>query len=150
MKALVVYDSAFGNTEKIARAIAGALGPAGEVKSLRPAEVDPAELGSVDLLVVGSPVQGGRATKAVQALLDGIAANSLTSVRVAAFDTRMKHFVAKLFGYAADRLARSLQGKGGRLAAPPEGFIVLGREGPLAEGEAGRAAVWAKGLIAAK
>ena len=149
MKVLVVYDSAFGNTEKIARAIAGSLGPDGAVKAQRPAEVSLAELQSAGLLVVGSPVQGGRATKAVQAMLDGIPRGGLSQVRVAAFDTRMKHFVAKLLGYAADRLARSLQGKGGTLAAPPEGFIVMGREGPLVEGEEARAATWARGLLEA-
>ncbi len=40
MKALIVYDSFYGNTEKIARAIAGVLTPPGEVKVLRPSEVN--------------------------------------------------------------------------------------------------------------
>ena len=146
MKALVVYDSVYGNTERIAQAIGGALGKPGEVKVLRPGEVGQADLKAIDLLVVGTPVQGGRATKAVRDWLGGIPAGGLKNVNVATFDTRMKHFVAKLLGYAGDRLARSLKDKGGKLVAPPEGFIVMGREGPLAEGEIERAAAWARGL----
>ena len=146
MKTLVVYDSAFGNTEEIARAIAGALGKPGEVKAVRPGDVTPAELASLELLVIGSPVQGGRATKAVQQLLDRIPAAGLKNVKVATFDTRMKHFVARMLGYAGDRLARALKEKGANLVAAPQGFIVKGREGPLVDGETERAATWARGL----
>jgi flavodoxin len=53
MKTLVVYDSAYGNTEKIARAIGGAI--PGETQVRRVAEVSSAELVSLDLLIVGSP-----------------------------------------------------------------------------------------------
>jgi flavodoxin len=149
MKALVVYDSVYGNTEKIARAIAGALGKPGEVKAVKPVEANPAGLSSLELLVVGSPVQGGRATKAVQAWLGAIPKGGLKDVRVATFDTRMKHFVATLMGYAGDRLARALKEKGASLVGNPGGFIVKGKEGPLLEGEIERAAAWAKGLLRA-
>ena len=67
MKVLIVYDSAYGNTEKVARAIGGVI--TGEVKVLRPGEVNPSELQSLDLLIVGSPTQGGRPTPAIQDFL---------------------------------------------------------------------------------
>lgn len=51
MKVLVVYDSVYGNTERIARAIAAALSPHNDVKVLRPGEVDLSELESADLLI---------------------------------------------------------------------------------------------------
>jgi len=147
MKALIVYDSVYGNTEKIARSIAVALTSSGEVKVLRAGEVNTSEFESVDLLVVGSPTQGGKPTLAIQEFLSKIPANALKNVSVTSFDTRVKIFVARLFGYAAGRIATSLKDKGGRLAALPEGFIVKGREGPLKEGELERAAVWAKGIL---
>jgi flavodoxin len=147
MKALVVYDSVHGNTEQIARAIAEALAPAGEVALHRVGEADPSELTAVDLLIVGSPTHGGKPTPAIQELLGMVPPNALANVSVAAFDTRVRNFIATLFGYAAGRIASSLQDKGGRLAAAPEGFIVKGREGPLDSGEAERAAGWAKGMI---
>jgi flavodoxin I len=144
MRALIIYDSVYGNTEKIARAVAGAITPFGEVKVLRAGEANPSELGFIDLLIVGSPTQGGKPTPAIQEVLSKIPADALKNINVASFDTRVKNIVAKLFGYAAGRIADSLKGKGGNLAAPPEGFIVKGNEGPLKEGELERAAGWAK------
>ena len=108
-KALIVYDSIYGNTEKIARAIAGALTPSGEVKVLRPGEVNPSELESVDLLVVGSPTQGGRATPAIQEFLSKIPSNALKNVSVASFDTRFSTRLVGIFGYAAGKIADSLK-----------------------------------------
>jgi flavodoxin I len=156
MKALIVYDSLYGNTEKIAKAIGGAI--TGEVKVLRPGEVNPSELESIDLLIVGSPTQGGRATQAIQGFLSKIPANTLKNVSVTSFDTRISgkdrgfgvRILIGVIGYAAGKIASSLKGKGGTLAAPPEGFIVKDREGPLKEGELERAAGWAKGIVESK
>lgn len=150
MKALIVYDSVYGNTEKIAKTVAGVLTSSGEVKVLRAGEVNPSEFESVDLLVVGSPTQGGRPTKAIQEFLSKIPANALKNVSVTSFDTRIKHILARPFGYAAGRIANSLKDKGGHLVALPEGFIVEGNEGPLKEGELERAAGWANGILASK
>lgn len=51
MKALVVYDSVYGNTEKIAKAIGSAL--AADARVLRAGEVGLSDIESIDLLVVG-------------------------------------------------------------------------------------------------
>ena len=150
MKALIVYDSVYGNTEKIARAIAGALTPSGEVKVLRPGEVNLSDLASIDLLIVGSPTQGGRATPAIQEFLNKIPANALKNVSVASFDTRFSTRLVGIFGYAAGKIADSLKTKGGTLILSPEPFFVKGREGPLKEGELERAAGWAKRILESK
>ncbi len=150
MKALIIYDSVYGNTEKIARAIAGAITPFGEVKVLRVGEVNPSELGSIDLLIVGSPTQGGKPTPAVQEFLSKIPTNALKNIGVAAFDTRLSGRLVGIFGYAAGKIADSLKRNGGALIASPEGFFVKGREGPLKEGELERAADWAKGILESK
>ncbi len=144
MNALVVYDSAYGNTEQIAGAIAGGMGGPEEVKALRVGQARPADVRPGDLLVLGSPTQGGRATQAMQAFVAGLPA--LAGVRVATFDTRFAGRWVRIFGFAAPRLARALEGKGAGLVAPPEGFIVKGKEGPLAAGELERAAAWGKRL----
>jgi len=52
--------------------------------------------------------------------------------------------MVKLFGYAAEPIAKRLGRKGGELAVTPEGFLVEGTEGPLKEGELERAAAWAE------
>jgi len=150
MKALIVYDSVYGNTEKIARAVAEAITPAYEVKVLGVGEANPSELASADLLIVGSPTHAGRPTPAVQDLLNKVPKLSLQGINVAAFDTRITTKLVRVFGYAAGRIARNLKGKGGTLIASPEGFFVTASKGPLKEGELERAAVWVKGMLESK
>jgi flavodoxin I len=149
MKALIVYDSVYGNTEKIARAIAEAITPSGEVKVLQAGEANPSELESTDLLIVGSPTHAGRPTPAVQDLLNKVP-KLPQGIKVAAFDTRSQTKLVMVFGYAAGRIARNLKKKGGNLIGSPEGFFVTGTKGPLKEGELERAAGWAKGMLESK
>jgi flavodoxin I len=150
MKALIVYDSVYGNTENIARAIAEAITPSYEVKILRVGDANPSELASIDLLVVGSPTHAGRPTPAIQDLLNKVTKPALQGINVAAFDTRITNKLVRVFGYAAGRIARNLKGKGGTLIAPPVGFFVTASKGPLKEGELERAAGWAKGMLESK
>jgi len=156
MKAVVLYDSVFGNTQKVAEAIAAALGARAQVELLRPSDRALQSLPGADLVVVGSPTRGFRPTEDTASLLRRIPSRSLANVRVAAFDTRFKadelksattRFVVKTGGYAAKRIAQQLTRAGGALAAPPEGFYVEDVEGPLKQGELERAAGWASALL---
>jgi flavodoxin I len=148
MKALVVYDSFYGNTETIAKAIGSAI--TGEVKVLRPGEASPTDLKSIDLLIVGSPTQGGRPTKAIQDFLNKLPESAVKGVNVAAFDTRFSTKLVGIFGYAAGKTADSLKKKGGNLIVVPEAFFVKSKEGPLKDGELERAAAWAKRILESK
>lgn len=145
MKALVVYDSAHGNTEKIAQAIGQAIGA--EVPVLRPDAVDAPQLQGLDLLVVGSPTYGGQPTDPVKAFLERIPDAGLEGVKAATFDTRLTSRLLRIIGFAAGRMAGSLKQKGAMILGS-EGFFVLGGEGPLKEGETERAAAWAKEIAA--
>lgn len=145
MKTLVVYDSEHGNTEKIARSIGDAI--TGEVKVLRVGEVSSSELETFDLLIVGSPTHGGRPTQAIQDFIKKVPVTVFEGTNVAAFDTRLSTRLVGIFGYAAGRIAGSLERKGGALIVSPEGFFVKGREGPLKEGEVERAVGWAKEIV---
>jgi flavodoxin len=145
MKTLVVYDSLYGNTEKIAQAIGAAL--TGEVKVLRVGEVDPLELKALNLLIVGSPTHGGRPSPPMREFPDKVQAPALEGTNVAAFDTRLSTRWVGIFGYAAGRIAKSLKEKGGNLLLSPEAFYVEGTEGPLKEGELERAAAWAQEIV---
>jgi len=95
MKVLIVYDSVYGNTERIAKAIGGAI--TGEVKVLRVDEANPSELRTIDLFILGSPTQGGRPTPAIRDLLNKVPEPSLQGINVAAFDTRISTKLVGVF-----------------------------------------------------
>ncbi len=152
MNALIMYDSAYGNTAKVAQAIEDALSSRGPVKMKRISESQEEDLTGVDLLIVGSPTQGGRPTQPTQEFIGHLP--SLNGLKVAAFDTRLSiakqgfalKLLIKTIGFAAEKIARALKAKGGLIAKDPGAFVVTGKEGPLADGELERVAVWAHHL----
>jgi flavodoxin I len=155
MQILVVYDSYFGNTEKIAQVVGEAFGDDVPVK--RPSDVKIDELSELDYLIVGAPTRAFRPSDAIKAFLSKIPSNALNGVKVAAFDTRIDpkdvgnpilKFMVGIFGYAAGPIAKSLVKKGGVLVGEPVGFVVLDTEGPLREGELVKATEWAETLLA--
>jgi hypothetical protein len=162
MKALIVYESLFGNTEKIARAVADGLGDGYEVTVADVATM-PAT-GGTDLLIVGSPTHAfglSRPSTRQDAVRQGAThpdaadiglreyldvSPRLTGLAAAAFDTRVN--MPFLPGSAAHKAHRRLRRLGCRLLCPAESFRVLGTTGPLADGEHERARQWAGRLAA--
>jgi flavodoxin len=142
VKTVIVYNSVFGNTEQIARHIADAI--PGTVKLVKVGKASPQEISGADMLVVGSPTVGGRATRPMQEFLDNLPKGIVGKVSLAAFDTRISMKFAQIFGYAAPCMAEALKQKGCAVKLPPEGFIVKRRNGPLADGELERASAWGK------
>lgn len=163
MKALVVYESLFGNTEQVARAIADGLGEHVQV-DLTPVGVSSAALTDpVDLVVLGGPThafsmtrdrtredavrQGADPSHAGTGIRDWIEAlqPGPHGELLATFDTRVTK-VRKLPGSAAKAAARALHKRGFVEAAPPESFYVADVGGPLEEGEVERARAWGERL----
>ena len=149
MKALVIYDSVFGNTEKIALAIGDGAG----AQVVKVGELQGGELEGVDLLLVGSPTRAFRPTEGIQKFLKKLPKGSLAGVAVGGFDTRadvatvnnrMLTSMVKVFGYAAEPIDKALVKCGGRQAVPPAGFFIEESEGPLREGELERATEWGR------
>lgn len=156
MKTLIVYDSVFGNTEKIAKAIGESLGLQENVEVLKVSDIKPNQLVGVNLLIVGSPTRAFKPTKSIMDFLIKIPLNGLNGINVAAFDSRISstdvnskvlNGFVKIFGYAAKPIADKLVKKGGKLIIQPEGFYVKDSEGPLKDGELERAAEWIKAAV---
>ena len=153
MKAVVVYESLWGNTAAIARAIAEGIGK--EARCLSTLEATPAAVKDAELLVVGAPVMGFRMPNAktlasvtpagshpadlshppMREWLDGLYP---AQAKCAAFDTRVRG----PFGNAAKAIAKALEAKGCESVAKPTGFIVTGKYGPLRDGEVEKARKW--------
>jgi len=124
---------------------------------VRAADATLSDLHVIDLLIIGSPTHGGRPTPATLQFLRSVPTHVLGKIDVATFDTRLAEadqalwlrVLMKAIGNAAPRIARSLRAGGGRLAVPPEGFIVEGKEGPLRQGELERVRGWAAAILRA-
>ncbi len=165
MKALVVYESLYGNTAAIGEAIAGSLRAHGMEADARPVtKVQAAETAGFDLLVVGGPTHAhGMSRTSTRKSGAGDEKNTFAEPTVepglrdwlgslpagsgryaAAFDTRFDQS-ALLTGSAARGIARRLEHEGFHLVAQPESFFVTG-ENHLAEGQTEHAAAWGKTL----
>lgn len=161
MRALVVYESIWGNTEAIARAVAAGIGHDVEIVSTD--DAPPTLHDDVDLVVVGGPThafsmssmttrESARQQGATSIPLRGIREwiESLPApsrrVRVATFDTRTVS--PRLPGSAAKKAMKRLVARGLEPAAKPETFGVHGYGGPLADGEEDRANAWGGSLAA--
>lgn len=151
MKALIIYDSFFGNTEKIAFAIRDALGP-DNAEAIKVENFKPEQINNLDLLIAGSPTRAFRPTKPISDCLKALPADSLKGISVCSFDTRASmddinsgflKTMVNFLGYAAEPLSTRLVKKGGKQLLAPEGFLVTGEKGPLKDGELQRAIDWA-------
>lgn len=166
MKALIVFESMFGNTEMVARAVAEGLGEQMQVDVVSAAEAPAPLFELVDLIVVGGPTHAFSMTRSgtredavrqgahVSTAADGIREwierlhAGPHSEMVATFDTRVGK-VRHLPGSAAKSAAKSLRKLGYKPVVPPASFFVADVAGPLLEGELDRARDWGRQVASA-
>lgn len=155
MNVTIVYDSIFGNTASIAKAIAGRLEGDNHTKLATVQEAGELDLSGTDLLIVGSPTRGFQPTPQIQEYLAELA-NFPGGMAAAVFDTRLDletvhpaplRWVIDVGGYAADRMAAALKRRHIELRGASAAFLVTGNEGPLKTGELERAGEWAAELL---
>lgn len=137
MEVLIIYDSNFGNTKKVADHIATEFGS--NASSLSVNDFNQNQLQGIKLLIVGSPINAWRPTKKIKEFLNRLDPVKMKGIKAAAFDTRVKSFIS---GDAAKKIARALENSGASVVAPPTGFYVKGNEGPLLDGELKKAEEW--------
>ncbi|SFE49893.1 flavodoxin family protein [Blastococcus tunisiensis] len=164
-RALVVYESVFGDAKKIALAIAEGLAARLQVDVASARDAPHQVPGDVRLLVVGGPTHAfgmpkestreGAVTQYGAEIPDtGLGLHEWLDraqlpphVNAAAFDTRMDHpkLITRL-DHASKTEEKLLRGLGATLAAPAEHFFVTDAKGPLVEGEEDRARQWGTAL----
>jgi hypothetical protein len=163
MKAVVVFESHWGNTAAVARAVAEGIGP--EVPALSTAEAVGAAMANAELIVAGAPLLGFRLPN--EKMLDGVrsagrkgpappdlshpllgtwlSALPAGNGRSAAFETRVR----ATLGGATETILSELERSGYRRLAKGERFVVKGKYGPLCDGELERARQWGAELAEA-
>ena len=163
MKAIVVYESHWGNTAAIARAIAEGIDP--DAQAMSTAQATGAVVAAAELIVAGSPLLGF--SLPTDGMLKGIAANAAKDPvppdlnhpsmrswlealpqgqgRAAAFETRIWWSP----GSAAKAILERLEAHGYHPLDKAQKFIVEDKYGPLRGGELERAKAWGAALMQA-
>lgn len=167
LRVLVVFESMFGNTEAIARAVVRALHELGCTVSIHEVADPDVPTGSIDadLLVVGAPThafslsrpgtradavrQGGDPRRSGTGLREWLEAASPPPdgpVPLVAFDTRVEK-VRRLPMAAAPRALRLARQRGFRTPVKAAAFLVSDTPGPLLDGETARAGSWIASVL---
>ena len=168
MRAVVIYESMYGNTHEIATTIGRRLGAEAEVSVVPLDAASDDVVRSADLLVVGAPthVHGMSSARTLEAAVEAshkedgpsldpdapgpgvrawLDALHSGSGLAAAFDTRIDG-PALVTGRASKGIARRLRKHGYRVVVDPESFLVKGND--LVDGEIAHAERWAESLLA--
>jgi flavodoxin len=139
MKTLVVCDSNYGNTKLIAIEVAKSIGD--DVKVVSVKEFKDSDIKGIDLLIVGSPINGWRPSEAMMKYLQSVSGKIRKGLKFSTFDTRVKLFI---HGDAKEKIASTLRDAGAEQVFESQAFYVKGKEGPLLKGELEKAAKWAQ------
>jgi hypothetical protein len=168
MRAVIVYESMYGNTHVVADHIGAGLGESFEVLVTSVDGVDDESVAAADLLIVGGPTHAHGMTSSAtrKAAVDAVAKDEDLELdpdaegeglrdwfkalphpiggSAAAFDTRVDGPPA-VTGRASKGIARRLRHHGFDLVVEPESFLV-DKHSHLLDGEAERAEAWGAGL----
>jgi menaquinone-dependent protoporphyrinogen IX oxidase len=145
MNSIVIYASRYGNTEKVARAIADGLRKSGPTALYALDQAPHFVPQDTDLVVVGGPTEAHRLTRQLADYLEALGRDGLVDKAGAAFDTRLRA-PRLLTGSAAHDIDRKMRAAGAELIAEPESFFVAGKDPVLVAGELERAGAWAERL----
>jgi flavodoxin len=130
-KAIIIYDTKFGNTEKIVKSLASGMNERGiEVECVKVENVQINKLTEYDLLAIGGPTHGFGISKPIKEFLEKFKHIDLQDKKAFAFDTKNRG----RWGSAAKGIEKRLQRIGMNLVKPCASAIVQGLKGPLQDG----------------
>ena len=135
VKAIIVYESKYGNTKHVAETIAGGMNevPETEVVLTEFNNVDLTKIGDVDAILIGSPNHMGGATRSIRKFIDKLGNINLEGKQAAVFDT----YMAGDFEKAVKKMEKQIGEKapGLKIVAPGLSIRVGGMKGPIVDGE---------------
>jgi flavodoxin len=130
-KAIVIYDTKFGNTEKISKSLALGMNEQGmEVDSVNVDDVKFDKLSEYDLLAIGGPTHGFGMSKPIKEFFQKLKHVELQDKKVFAFDTKNRG----RWGSAAKGIEKRLKRIGMNIVMPCASATVQGLKGPLHDG----------------
>jgi len=136
MKGIVIFDTTYGNTRKIAETIAETLKESGiETDAYQFKDVKKLSSHDYDFLVLGSPTRFGRMSFAFKGFLDKVKSEEWKGRPFAAFDTQNPENIERKETCASEKIAETLKERQMRQLLPVLKAVVLGAKGPLQEAE---------------
>jgi flavodoxin len=135
-QAAVIYDSRFGNNEKLAQALkTGMVNTGLSVDALKIGDFDPRTLPRYDLICVGGPTHVARMSNPVKSFFSELKTIDLRGKKGFCYGTRMESRM-NIFDIngSAKKIEGKLKRKGVHILVPAVNVIVEGREGPLVSG----------------
>ena len=147
MKGIVVYDTSYGNTKKIAETIAETLKESGiEIDLFDVKDVKKLSGKDYNFLVLGSPTKFGTMSFAIRFFLGKVKSEEWMNKPFAAFDTENPENLENKEASAAEKISEKLRDKKMNQLLPVLKALVLGQKGPLKEGEIERTKDYAREL----
>jgi flavodoxin len=130
-KAIIIYDTKFGNTEKIAKSLASGMNEQGiEVDCVKVENVQINKLTEYDLLAIGGPTHGFGMSKPMKDFIEKLKHMGPRDKKAFAFDTKNRG----RWGSAAKGIEKRLKSIGMKIVKPCDSAIVMGLKGPLQDG----------------
>jgi flavodoxin len=134
MKAMIVYQSRYGNCEKVARELFRGMQEAGADVTISDAAEASPPADDLDILAIGSPTRAGRAAGKVRKYMESMGSGSGSSLRFVAFGTGIVKWLDK-GEMAADFIHKEMSDAGFTPVMDPVRFGVQKTKGPLCDGE---------------
>jgi flavodoxin len=132
VKAVVIYHTQFGNTEKIAKALASGMEERGiDVDCVYVEDVQIDTLTEYNLLAIGGPTHGFGMSKPMKTFIKNLEHVDLRDKSAFAFDTKTG---SRFWGSAAKGIEKRLKRLGLNIVKPYSSAIVKGLKGPLQDG----------------
>ena len=144
-KVLVVFDTTYGNTEKLGREVAAGIEESGlaECKVINIADVETEDISIYDGVLFGGPIHAFRATRGIKNAVNKAAKKGLDGKVVSSFDTyQSPSHEGKAAKQITDQIAK--KAKGAKVITPGLSSLVLDRVGPLKDDEPEKAREFGK------
>ena len=134
-KALVAYDSKYGNTKIVAERISEGIKAGGKVKTtlIFMDDINMRTIPEYDILVFGTPNHYSKPSKKALKFLDKLKELDLASKRVAAFDTCLRKQEGRAYRNIEMKVVEAISNP--ELVTPGLSILVGGLKGPILEGE---------------
>jgi flavodoxin len=135
-RTVVIYDTKFGNTEKVAGALRCGLETDGvKVDCVKVDEVDVDKLVEYDFIAIGGPTHMAGMSKLMKAFLEELKTIDISGKKGFCFDTRVHSHLNRFdLNSAAKRIEKKMKKMKVKMIKPRKSVLVEGREGPLETG----------------